>query len=99
MVSVQSKNSLEEKVDVLIAEKEKVSTLIEGKHDFIISFFSLNVSLFAPMGAIYMVIGSFSSYILFYIIGVLLLFWGTISYLMISIKDKIKKNQKFKLID
>jgi hypothetical protein len=90
---------IEDKVDALIKEIDKPKNKIQDKQDSIESCFVVNVSLFAPVGAIYMVIGLIYSHFLIYVIGVLFLFWGTISYSIISIRDKIKKTKKFKMID
>ena len=95
MDSIEDLMNFENNSDI----NHRVDTIIKEKKDAIESCCAIYVSLFSPIGAIYIIFGAIFSNFLIYTVGFFLLFWGTISYSIMSIRNKIKRNKISKLID
>jgi hypothetical protein len=101
-LSLSEYHKIVAKVDALIEEKndaiQKGNELTQEKEDPIQFCGIIFVNLFVPAGAIYMLFGALYSHFILYIVGVVLLFWGTISYSILSLRERLRK-KKFILID
>lgn len=77
----------------------KVDEIIKEKQDAVDSCCKIYVSIFSPIGAIYMILGSIYSNFLIFMVGVFLLFWGTISYSILVLRNRLKKIRINKILD